>query len=453
MTALKGQLIVESDNDFISQVCIDSRKVKPGDLFFALIGETQNGHKFVNDVIKAGCKCIIVSEKTEINTKMAMEKGIAIVLVEDTTKALQLLATHCLKQFKIPKIGVTGSTGKTTTKEMLYYILREKYKVGRNLGNFNNHIGLPLTILSLEEDIEVGIFEMGMSEFGEIHVLADIVRPDIGVITNIGTSHIENLGDRSGILKAKLEITDYFDESNILCINTDSDMLTVENCQGKYQLARAGTTGRDDFIISNIVDLGESGIEFSIEYKEEIQGFKLNIPGRHNAFNGALAVCVAVNLGMTLAETAKGLLEMELTDKRLNIKGKNGMKIIDDTYNASPDSMKAALDVLMSTRGVRKIAILGDMLEMGEKSGDYHFQVGSYASSLGIDQLICIGKASKKIAEGALKHMKKQDILYGETKEKLYKQILDMVAMGDVILVKGSRGMAMDEIVKKIMEK
>lgn len=451
--AINGQLIFGKDQEWVSKVCIDSRTVEPDALFFTLIGEKQDGHKFIGQVIDGGCKCIVVSDTSQIDEKKAKEKGVSIILVADTTKALQLLAMDCLKKLSISKVGVTGSTGKTTTKEMLYYILSEKYKVGRNLGNFNNHIGLPLTILSLEQDIEVGVFEMGMSEFGEIDVLADIVRPDIGVITNIGTSHIENLGDREGILKAKLEITNYFKPNQILCVNGDNEMLSKENCEGDYQLIRVGTTGRNGFIISNILDFGEQGIEFSMEHKEEIQTFRLNIPGRHNAFNGALAIATAYQLGVTMKEAATGLLKLELTDKRLNIKGKNGMKIIDDTYNASPDSMKAALDVLVTTRGVRKIAILGDMMEMGPNSAEYHAEIGAYAADMKVDKLICIGKEAKNIVAGALKSMKEGDIIYGEKKEKVYGEILDMVAMGDVILVKGSRGMKMDEIVKKIMEK
>ncbi|MEG1930473.1 MAG: UDP-N-acetylmuramoyl-tripeptide--D-alanyl-D-alanine ligase [Anaerovorax sp.] len=292
-----------------------------------------------------------------------------------------------------------------------------------------------------------------MSAFGEIDRLANMVRPDIGIITNIGTSHIENLGSREGILKAKLEMTNYFTPNEILCINTDNELLSKENCEGNYKLVRTGTTGRNEFIISNIMDFGERGIEFSVEHKEEIQAFKLLVPGRHNAFNAALAIGAAYQLGVTMAEAAAGLLKLELTDKRLSIKGKNGMKIIDDTYNASPDSMKSALDVLATTRGVRKIAILGDMLEMGVDSAAYHREIGVYAAHMKVDKLICIGKESKNMVAGALKTMKKEDVIYGEKKEKVYKQILDMAVMGDVILVKGSRGMAMDEIVKKIMEK
>lgn len=452
--AVDGKLITGNDNYYITGVSTDSRTVQETDLFFPLIGEKFDAHNFIDQVVEKGCKTIIVSKTLNWDENSYKEKGMNLILVKDTTKALQDLAAYYLSTFHIKKIGVTGSTGKTTTKEMLYHIFSEKYKVARNQGNLNNHIGLPLTIFTLEEGTEVGIFEMGMSEFGEIDLLANIVKPDIGIITNIGTSHIENLGSRSGILKAKLEITNYFDEEHILIVNEDSEFLTRENVSGNYKLVTAGSTGKSNFILSSIKDLGEDGIEFSIEYKEELQNFSLQIPGRHNAYNATLAVAAAVSSGISLSDAALGLGKMEMiTDKRLSIKGKNGIKVIDDTYNASPDSMKAAIDVLMATSGIRKIAILGDMLEMGSQTKKYHFEVGEYASKSNVDMVICVGQHAKEIAVGASKKMRKDQIIYRETKEHLFDEIDYNLTPGDVILVKGSRGMAMDEIVKKIMEK
>jgi len=291
-----------------------------------------------------------------------------------------------------------------------------------------------------------------MSELGEIDLLAELVRPDIGIITNIGISHIENLGSRENILKAKLEITNYFTSNGILIVNEDNNLLSREDVKGEYQVITTGETGRSNFIISNIADFGEEGIEFTIEHNKEMQTFRLNVPGRHNAYNGALAVAAAVSCGITMEEAAKGLLKLEITDKRLNIKGKNGMKIIDDTYNASPDSMKAAIDVLTATRGFRKIAILADMFELGENSEAFHAEVGRYAAESNVDILVAVGNQAKHIAQAAAEILGENKVHYYETKELLINDIGSMISSGDVILLKGSRGMAMDQVVKKIME-
>ena len=458
--AVSGTLLQGDPTDMAEGVSTDSRKACAGELFFPLIGEQHDAHDFIPQVIERGCRMLILSKRPEeiqvfdktLNECGEAGKPLDLILVNDTTKALQDLASFYLSLFDIRKIGVTGSTGKTTTKEMLYSIFSEKYKTARNIGNFNNHIGLPLTVLSLPEDTEAGIFEMGMSELGEIDLLADLVRPDIGVITNIGISHIENLGSRQNILKAKLEITNYFSKEGVLIVNEDNDFLSREDVGGDYHVITTGETGRSNFIISGIVDHGEDGVEFSIEHKQEIQAFRLNIPGRHNAYNASLAVAAAVCSGITMKEAAKGLLNLELTDKRLNIKGKNGMKVIDDTYNASPDSMRAAIDVLISTKGFRKLAILADMFELGENTDSFHSEVGKYAAECGVDLVLAVGTYAKHIAEAAAEILGADKVHYYATKELLMNDIGSMISSGDVILVKGSRGMAMDQVVKKIME-
>ncbi|QOX63558.1 UDP-N-acetylmuramoyl-tripeptide--D-alanyl-D-alanine ligase [Anoxybacterium hadale] len=448
--AIGGRLLQGEPTDTATGVSTDSRKVEAGELFFPLIGEQHDAHDFIPQALERGCRTIVLSRQPEISSDKY--SNINLILVRDTTKALQDLSAYYLSQLSLIKIGVTGSTGKTSTKEMLYWIFSEKYKAFRNVGNLNNHIGLPLTVLSLPEDTEAGIFEMGMSELGEIDLLSDIVRPNIGIITNIGISHIENLGSRENILKAKMEITNYFDEAGTLIVNEDSDFLSRDMVSGNYRTVTTGETGRSDFILSNINDYGEDGIEFTIEFKEAVQSFRLKVPGRHNAYNGALAVAAGVLCGITMKEAAAGLLKLEITDKRLNIKGKNGMKIIDDTYNASPDSMKAAIDVLTVTKGFRKIAILADMFELGENAAEFHRQVGRYAADHSVDLLFAVGSQAKYIAAGAKEILGADKIHYYETKELLMDDIGSMISSGDVILLKGSRGMAMDQVVKKIME-
>jgi UDP-N-acetylmuramoyl-tripeptide--D-alanyl-D-alanine ligase len=461
ITAAVGGTLLQGDpKDTVAGVSTDSRKIGAGELFIPLIGEQHDAHDFIPQVIERGCRILILSKQPEeirvsegtLNECGEIGDPLDLILVSDTTKALQDLASFYLSLFHIRKIGVTGSTGKTTTKEMLYSIFSEKYKTARNIGNLNNHIGLPLTVLSLPEDTEAGIFEMGMSELGEIDLLAELVRPDIGIITNIGISHIENLGSRQNILKAKMEITNYFSNDGILIVNEDNDFLSRDDVSGNYHVITTGETGRSNFIISSIVDRGEDGVEFSIEHKQEIQAFRLGIPGRHNAYNAALAVAAAVCSGITMKEAAAGLLNLEITDKRLNIKGKNGMKVIDDTYNASPDSMKAAIDVLISTKGFRKLAILADMFELGENSDSFHAEVGKYAAESGVDHVLAVGTHAKHIADAAAQILGEDKVHYYATKELLMNDIGSMISSGDVILVKGSRGMAMDQVVKKIME-
>lgn len=308
-----------------------------------------------------------------------------------------------------------------------------------------------MTILSFDEDTEVGILEMGMDKFGEIELLADIVRPDIGLITNIGMSHIENLGSRDGIFRAKMELTTYFNESNVLIAARDDEYLNEERIDGSYELVTAGSDGRSDYIISHIDDFGAEGIQFTLEHNGKMQGFRLPVPGRHNAFNGALAVAAGAQLGITMEEAAKGLAKAQLTDKRLTIRGKNGIKVIDDTYNASPDSMKAAIDVLMKTRGIRSVAILGDMFELGETSKLQHELVGRYAARQNVELLIAIGEDSAEMAKGA-KEEGISDVMYFKDKDSFFAEMDNIIGKGDVILIKGSRGMAMDKIVNKIME-
>lgn len=444
-TGTGGRILCGDENLTVEKICTDSRKAENGDLFFALIGDNHDAHKYLPQVAESGCSCAVISDETQC------PEGMTAVLVEDTTKALQKLSAWYLKQLDIKKVAVTGSTGKTSTRDLTYYVCSEKYKTQKNVGNLNNHLGVPLTILSFDEDTEVGILEMGMDKFGEIDLLADIVRPDIGLITNIGMSHIENLGSRDGIFQAKMELTHYFDENHVLIAARDDEYLNEEKINGVYRLVTAGCDGSSNYIISHIDDFGAEGIQFNLEHNGQMQRFSLPVPGRHNAFNGALAVAAGAELGITMEEAARGLAKTQLTDKRLTVRGKNGIKIIDDTYNASPDSMKAAIDVLMKTRGIRSVAILGDMFELGDGSRLQHELVGRYAAEQKVELLVAIGENSAEMARGA-REAGLENVLYFKDKNAFFKEMNSVIETGDVILLKGSRGMEMDKIVKKIME-
>lgn len=446
--AVSGKLIYGNRDDSVAGVSTDSRKVESGDVFFALIGQSHDAHDFIPAAIQSGARHIVVS-RDEMPVRDA---GLNVIKVNDTTKALQDLAKWYISDLGIKTVGITGSTGKTTTKDLLYYICSEKYKTGRTAGNLNTYIGLPLTIFSFDEDTEVGILEMGAEEIGEIHLLVDIVKPDISIITNIGVSHIETFGSRENILKGKMEIKDFFSEKNLLVINGDNDMLIRENVAGAYRLSSVGSGGKNDYILGNITDYGEDGIEFTLDHHSNGRKFKLGIPGRHNAMNAALAIAAAADLGISMDEAETGLRKAVLTEKRLNIRGKNGIKVIDDTYNASPDSMRAAIGVLMSTKGIRKVAVLADMLGLGEDSRIYHEQIGDYVAQSDIDLLILTGELSRHIAEKARDKMGDDRVIHYSSRKKLEKEINSIVTSGDVVLVKGSRAMAMDSVVRKILE-
>ena len=453
ITAAIGGILTAGDGEQqINGISIDSRTVKEGDLFIPIIGERMDGHQFLSAALKGGCGAILIMEGYPLPTEIGSQ---AIIRCKDTTKALQDLARWYLNALSIRRIGVTGSTGKTTTKEMIYHICSEKYKTQRNMGNFNNHIGLPLTILSFEEGTEVGVLEMGMSSPGEIDLLAELVRPEIAVITNIGTAHIENLGSREEILKAKLEITHYLSSENLLIINRDNDLL-AQIQDTPYRLLTIGENGKSHLILSSIEDLGEKGVRFTLERKAgdsyESQEFRLHIPGRHNAYNAALAVGAGLELGISMEEAAAGLAKLRDTDKRLFIRGKNGIKIIDDTYNASVDSMKSALDLLAGMSGVRRVAVLGDMLEMGPQSPGFHREIGEYLQDKGVDLLITVGKDSSYIREGAAAVSNPPEMVHYESTDQLIPDLKTRIVPGDVALFKGSRGIGLDEAVRRLLE-
>jgi len=437
----------------VSGVTTDSRKVVPGDLFIALIGENHDGHDYIDIAMEQGCAAVMVSRPVPRLVAPASQLSVACVQVPDTLKGLQDLARDYIARFSLKKIAVTGSTGKTTTKEMLYAIFSEKYKTVRNIGNFNNHIGLPLTIMTVDEEHEAGIFEMGMSGLGEIDLMAHILKPDVGVITNIGLSHVEKLGTQENILKAKLEIANYFTDNGLLIVNGDDDFLRgIANNELDFDVITVGCTSGCDARILAVKDFGEEGIRFDLEVQEKVESFTLRMPGRHNAYNAALAVTTGLVYDIDMATAARGLSKMAPPDKRLCVRQAGPLKVIDDTYNASPDSMKAAIDVLASAAGGRRVAILADMLELGDFEENYHLEIGSYAAAKKIDLLIAVGEKAKNIYLGARDMMPEGHALHFDDRDSLLGNIGGILRAGDVVLVKGSRGMAMDQVVKRLSE-
>lgn len=457
MKAVGGTLLSGQSDSMVYRICTDSRKAQPGDLFFPLKGENNDGHDYLKQVLESGCRTIVVSDEGKVPKQaFAAQPGDAdIIAVADTTAALQALSSYYLDSLHLKKkFAVTGSVGKTSTRDMLYYAVSTTFKTGRNPKNFNNGIGLPLSIMDFEPDTEAAVLEMGMGAAGEIEKLAEIVRPDAAVITNIGVSHIENLGSREGILKAKLEVTTCFDEDSVLIVNADNDMLTWQNVKGSYKVISVGTEPECDYTVTDVCDFGDKGIEYTLCHEGKRYPVKLPVPGAHNAINATLAVAAAGLLGISPETAIKGFESAELTEKRLNIKKKGRIKVIDDTYNACPDSMKSALNTLMSTEiedGGRRIAVLGDMFELGTESRAMHLEVGQYAAEKKPDILVAVGKDAAYYARGAASLGKDRVLIY-EKREDFEKELGGMLRPGDVVLVKASRGMEMDKIVREILK-
>lgn len=455
VSAVKGRLICGSGDGSVLKVCTDSRLAKPGDLFFPLIGEKNNGHDYLAQVFERGCRSVIVSEPEKIPKRAFLSDGMQpdVILVENTTKALQDLAAYYLSTLPIKhKAAVTGSVGKTSTRDMMYYIASMKYKTGRNIKNFNNWFGLPLSILEFAPDTEAAVLEMGMDNFGQIETLARIAEPDIALITNIGISHIENLGSREGILKTKMEVTSCFDEDCTLIVNSDCDMLCRENVTGPYKLITVGTDEQNEYIVRDICDFGDKGIKYTLIHNDKSYIVNLNVPGAHNALNATLAIAAGEQMGIGIETSVKGLSEAQLTEKRLNIKEKDGIKVIDDTYNACPASVMSAITTLANTEGKRKIAIIGDMYELGSETEAAHAEVGRFAGRTGLDYVIAVGEFAKGYAEGAVSFLPDDRVLYCKDKQELMPKLDTLLAAGDVVLVKASRGMKMEEIVKEILK-
>lgn len=453
--ATNGILVSSCDENFITGVKHDSRECGAGDLFVAIIGENQDGHQYIPQVVERGCRTVLISHEGGWTDQIG-DTALNIIKVEDTVYAMGELAKYYLETLDVLKIAVTGSVGKTSVRDMTYYVLSEKYKTGRNLKNFNNLIGLPISIFQFDDSTQAVVLEMGMDRFGEIDRLAEIVKPHIAIITNIGMSHIENLGSRDGIFQAKMEITNHITgcealPQGVLVFPTDDEYLTKENTAGPYAQVSIGGNGRSEYIISSVDDFGLEGIQFTLEHAETSSRIKLPVPGRHNAINAAVAIAAGGLAGISMETAKKGLSKVELTGNRLKQRKSEKLSVIDDTYNASPASMKSAMKVLeMSGSKGKKIAILGDMYELGEESTRQHFGVGLFARGLRIDTVIAIGQKAAQIAEGA--EGGDVETVYFETQEEFFKEMTQLISAGDVILVKGSRGMKMEKVVEKLLE-
>ena len=440
--AVGGALIQGDPATTVNHVSTDTRTLAPGSLFIALAGERFDGHAFLGQAVAAGANAVMV------HTPADVPESAACIRVEDTLKGLKALAAWSRRRYDIPLIAVTGSTGKTSTKDMIAAMLGARYNTHKNTGNFNNEIGLSHTLLALEETHEASVVEMGMNHAGEISVLSRMARPDAAVITNIGLSHIGNLGSQENILAAKLEILEGMAPDAPLIINGEDALLIGAAREMDRPVVRCGFSEGHD-VRATDVGMSEAGSVFTAVTADASCQIRLNAPGRHSIQNCLCALGAVLSVGLTLEQAAKGIATLTAANMRLTVETTDfGTKIVNDAYNASPDSVAAALAVLMEMDARRRYAVLGDMLEMGEYAKEAHYETGKKAAKSGIDGLVAIGELSRHTAQGAKDAgMDGAKVYHCMEQNDAVTYLRASLGPGDAVLVKGSRGMRLERIV------
>jgi UDP-N-acetylmuramoyl-tripeptide--D-alanyl-D-alanine ligase len=438
--------LVQFEDLVITGVSIDTRKIEKGNLFVPFKGENVDGHQFVRQAIEKGAAAALW-DKSVPNPP----KDIPVLVVDDPLLALQSLANQYRHQLDLKVVGITGSNGKTTTKDMVANLLGTKYKVHKTQGNYNNHIGLPLTLLSLPKDAEVAVLEMGMSGFGEIELLSEISQPDAAIITNIGESHLQDLGSREGITKAKLEIVQGLKEGGLFAYYGDEPLLKAQ--VKDLSLKHVETFGRsEENTISPVnIEMNNDGSRFETSlYKGE--EFFLPVLGQHNIHNALAAILIAKEFGVTVEEMKRGLKSLKLTQMRMEMKeGRKGEKIINDAYNASPTSMKAAVQLVSELEGFNtKILVLGDMLELGDNEKDFHLEIGRMIDPEKIQHVYTFGKLGEFIATGALESFSPENVHSFQDKNELSQELKNRTRGGELLLFKASRGMKLEEVIEAL---
>lgn len=453
----KGKLIIGNEETEIKEFCKDTRIIKPGDTYIGIKGENFDGNTLWKQAFESGAETVILEGIDFENEKLEQYKDKNIIKVDNTIQAISDIATYKRELYgkNFPVVGVTGSVGKTSTKDIIANVVSQEYKTLKTQGNNNNNIGLPFTMFKLKDE-EAAVIEMGMNHFGEISYLTKIAKPTISVITNIGTSHIGNLGSRENILKAKLEILEGMNKK-VLVINNDNDLLHkyyTENKENEnIEIHTYGIENESEVMAEDII-LNENDSEFVCNLKGEKFKVKVPVGGIHFVYNALCAATVGKILGLNIKQIKQGIETFELTKKRMDITElENGVTIINDSYNASFESMQASLKYLHGLKNNRKIAVLGDMFELGEYSKELHEKVGMEVVKNNIDILICSGKNAKYIAEAAKENgMNEKQIYYFEEKEQIQEFIKQNWKNGDAILFKASNGMKFFEIVENILK-
>lgn len=446
VSATNGKLELSNNNSFISSISIDSREKLDNSLFIAIIGERLDGHCFLEDAYQNGYRTFIID-----NDHTFFKDDINLIKVENTTKALGYISKYYKEKYNITSIGVTGSVGKTSTKDIIYSVLKEKYNTLKNEGNLNNEIGLPKTLFNLNDTYEVAVLEMGMSFKDEIKHLADITRPNIAVISNVGMSHIENFDNQDGIFNAKMEIASYFKEDNILIVNGDDSYLSKLKKENlSYKLITYGFDDDNDIVCTSYKIMNDK-INFVAKYNGEEFNCLIPTVAKHNIYNSMAAIVIGKLLNIETSKIIEGLNNFQITKGRLTVINKKDITIIDDSYNASYDSMVSALNVLKLYNN-RKIAILGDILETGDYEEEIHRNVGKHILN-NCDILITVGKSSLYIKDEAIKQGFLEENIYSyDNSDLLINEIDNLIKQEDTILLKASHGINLNKVVTYLEE-
>ena len=453
-----GKLLCGNENEPLGDFVRDTREVKEKDTYIAFKGEHFDGNLMYEEALKNGARvCILqknsvenIIKKEEIEEKY---KIASIILVEDTIKALQQIATYKRSLYDIPVIGITGSVGKTSTKDIISSVMAKKFNVLKTLGNLNSQIGMPFTVLGLKEH-NAAVIEMGMSQMNEISNLTKIANPTVAVITNVGTAHIGNLGSRENILKAKLEILEGLKENGTLVINNDNDMLHnwyEQKRKNNFNVVTFGIENESD-VMPYDIKLREDGSTYKIDVDGKTYNVNISVGGNHFVLNSLCAIAIGRLFNIKMEDILDGIANFELTKRRMQVeKNKDGVTIINDCYNANYDSMKAAIEYLGKINSNKKIAVLGGMLELGEFSKNLHEKVGEEVVKNNIDILITVGDLAKDIANKAINEsMPKEKIYMCENNGEAIETIRKIAKSGDAILLKASNGLNFQEIYSEI---
>ncbi|MEO0092564.1 MAG: UDP-N-acetylmuramoyl-tripeptide--D-alanyl-D-alanine ligase [candidate division WOR-3 bacterium] len=453
INATQGRLIQGDKNYLIKNISIDTRKILPDDLFIAIKGKFFDGHSFIKQALERGaCGILVDNQPIGIETR----RDVNIIVVNNTIQALGDIASYYRKKFQPIVIAITGSNGKTTTKDMIAHILNQKHQVIKAPESFNNDIGVPLTVLQLTKDTEVLILEMEMNLLGGIKRLCEISLPQIGVITNIGDTHLEFLHNREGVLREKTELLEAVANTGMAILNADDPMLMQVLPRFKFKalytfgIEKLGHFGQPDIFAKEIIDHYEKGTEFLLCGKYLV---RLNVPGIYNIYNALAAISVARAVGFEFEEIISKLSDFLLPRMRMEKIEINGITIYNDAFNANPQSMISALNTFAKfTKGNgKKIAVLSDMLELGDKSIELHKWVGETFPE-GIDILLTVGEQAKYIAESAQDKKNPKQIFVCNNNIEAVHNLVDIINIGDKILIKGSRLMRLEELTSKLKE-
>ncbi len=447
--ATNGNLIFTGDCEnpselTVNSVCIDTRKIKENSLFIPLTGDNTDGHKFIKEAFSKGATVSLVQKGYNVSS---MSEGV-LIEVESTKQALGDLAKYYRKKFPIPAIGVSGSVGKTTTKEMISAVLSESMNVLKTEKNYNGQLGLPLTIFNIESSHDVAVLEMGVSIPGEMDKLSEIADVNFGVITNIGLSHIENFKSQETTCKEKLKMIK--SSEGVFYLNGDSPLLAEAAKMTDKKIVYFGINGNYPYKCEDIYS-DNNFTYFTLVTSNYREPIKIPCLGMHNVYNALASIAVAVELGIHMDDIKNGLLKFKNVEMRQQISDINGITLIDDSYNASPDSVKSSVSILKNLSSVGKnIVVIADMLELGEKSHEIHYDTGRYIALEGIDVLITIGENSKYLADGAVFTNQNIKSVHCENNKEAFRNLKTILSKGDKVLIKGSRGMHTDEIVKDL---